>query len=73
MNLAKICIIGLGPGDINSLTLGAVEKINDGNRVYLRTEKHPTVGDILYTDRRLICCNTISRVSQCQLPCIWQM
>lgn len=43
MNLAKICIIGLGPGDINSLTLGAVEKINDGNRVYLRTEKHPTV------------------------------
>ena len=41
--MAKICIIGLGPGDIGSLTLSAVEKINNGNKVYLRTENHPTV------------------------------
>ena len=41
--MAKIFIIGLGPGDIGSLTLDAVEKITNGNKVYLRTEKHPTV------------------------------
>lgn len=41
--MAKIFIIGLGPGDAGSLTLDAVEKITGGDRVYLRTEKHPTV------------------------------
>lgn len=41
--MAKICIIGLGPGDIGSLTLDAVEKISNGDKVYLRTENHPTV------------------------------
>lgn len=41
--MAKICIIGLGPGDIGSLTLNAVEKMGNGNKVYLRTENHPTV------------------------------
>lgn len=41
--MAKVFIIGLGPGDIGSLTLDAVEKITNGSRVYLRTEKHPTV------------------------------
>ncbi len=39
----KIYIIGLGPGSIDSLTLGAVNRINSGQRNYLRTEKHPTV------------------------------
>lgn len=39
----KIIIIGLGPGNIGSLTLDAVEKISNGNRIYLRTEKHPTI------------------------------
>lgn len=41
--MGKIYIIGLGPGDINSLTLGAVERINSGDKNFLRTEKHPTV------------------------------
>ncbi len=41
--MGKIFIIGMGPGDIGSLTLEAVEKITSGNKVYLRTEKHPTV------------------------------
>lgn len=41
--MSKIVVIGLGPGDIGSLTLEAVEKITDGNKVFLRTQKHPTV------------------------------
>lgn len=41
--MAKIFIIGLGPGDAGSLTLDAVSKITNGDPLYLRTEKHPTV------------------------------
>ncbi|NLY44473.1 MAG: nucleoside triphosphate pyrophosphohydrolase [Tissierella sp.] len=41
--MGKIFVIGLGPGSVDSLTLGAVERINSGNNNYLRTEKHPTV------------------------------
>ena len=41
--MAKIFIIGLGPGDIGSLTLDAVEKLKDENKLYVRTEAHPTV------------------------------
>ncbi len=41
--MSKIVVVGLGPGDISSLTLGAIEKISSGNKVFLRTEKHPTV------------------------------
>lgn len=43
MDLAKIVIIGLGPGSIGDLTLEAVDKIKNGNKLFLRTEKHPTV------------------------------
>ena len=50
----KIYIIGLGPGDINSLTLGAIERLNSGDLNILRTEIHPTISylqdrDISYT------------------------
>lgn len=41
--MGKIVIIGLGPGDIGALTLEAVDKIKDGNKLFLRTKKHPTV------------------------------
>ncbi|MFA5524697.1 MAG: nucleoside triphosphate pyrophosphohydrolase [Tissierellales bacterium] len=41
--MGRITVVGLGPGDIASLTLGAIEKICDGNKVFLRTEKHPTI------------------------------
>lgn len=41
--MSKIYILGLGPGAIDSLTLGVVKKIEDGHRNYLRTENHPTV------------------------------
>lgn len=39
-----IKVVGLGPGSIESLTIGAVNALKDVNKVYLRTEKHPTVG-----------------------------
>lgn len=41
--MGKIYVIGLGPGSIESLTLGAVNRINSGDKNFLRTEKHPTI------------------------------
>ncbi len=41
--MGKIYVVGLGPGSISALTLGAVERINSGDSIFLRTEKHPTV------------------------------
>lgn len=41
--MAKIFIVGLGPGSEDVLTLGAVKRILSGNKNFLRTEKHPTV------------------------------
>ncbi len=38
-----IKVVGLGPGSIESLTIGAVNALKDVGKVYLRTEKHPTV------------------------------
>lgn len=46
--MKKIYIIGLGPGNIDSLTIGAIEKMKDGTKNYLRTKEHPTVD---YLDR----------------------
>ncbi len=39
----KIYVLGLGPGSIEDLTIGVVERIRSGDKNYLRTEKHPTV------------------------------
>lgn len=41
--MKKIFVVGLGPGNMQALTLGAVERINSKGRHYLRTEMHPTV------------------------------
>lgn len=38
-----IKILGLGPGDKDSLTLGAIETLKTYKNIFLRTEKHPTV------------------------------
>ncbi|HEY8892685.1 MAG TPA: nucleoside triphosphate pyrophosphohydrolase [Clostridium sp.] len=38
-----IKIVGLGPGSIESLTIGTLEILKNGKKIYLRTEKHPTV------------------------------
>ncbi|OJV97814.1 MAG: hypothetical protein BGO39_07815 [Chloroflexi bacterium 54-19] len=39
----KIVIVGLGPGDPDQLTLGAMRVFEKAGTVYLRTSKHPTV------------------------------
>jgi tetrapyrrole methylase family protein / MazG family protein len=39
----KIVIAGLGPGDPDQLTLGALRLFEQAGVVYLRTAKHPTV------------------------------
>ncbi|HSH36045.1 nucleoside triphosphate pyrophosphohydrolase [Schnuerera sp.] len=41
--MGKIYILGLGPGDIDFLTVGVMKRINSGDKNYLRTENHPTV------------------------------
>lgn len=41
--MGKIYVIGLGPGSIDALTMGAVKRIKSGDKNFLRTEKHPTV------------------------------
>lgn len=38
-----INIVGLGPGDKNALTLGALDVLKSSETLYFRTEKHPTV------------------------------
>lgn len=41
--IGKINIIGLGPGGIEDISLGTMEKMKHFQHVYLRTRKHPTV------------------------------
>ena len=38
-----IKVVGLGPGSIESLTIGTLEILKTSKKIYLRTEKHPTV------------------------------
>lgn len=38
-----INIVGLGPGDKDALTIGALNALKSSEHVYLRTEKHPVV------------------------------
>lgn len=38
-----IKVVGLGPGSKEALTLGTIEVLKSTKKVYLRTEKHPTV------------------------------
>ena len=38
-----IRVVGLGPGAIGSLTIETLELLKEGKKIYLRTEKHPTV------------------------------
>lgn len=38
-----IKILGLGPGDKESLTLGTIETLKKYKNIFFRTEKHPTV------------------------------
>jgi tetrapyrrole methylase family protein/MazG family protein len=38
-----IKVVGLGPGAIESLTIGTLNILKENGNIYLRTEKHPTV------------------------------
>lgn len=38
-----ISVVGLGPGDLNALTIGTVEILKTSKNIFLRTIKHPTV------------------------------
>ena len=41
--MGKINIVGLGPGDESLISQGALDILKSSSRIYLRTEKHPTV------------------------------
>lgn len=41
--MGRITIVGLGPGSPDDLTLRAVREMEKAGKLYLRTEKHPTV------------------------------
>jgi tetrapyrrole methylase family protein/MazG family protein len=41
--MGKITIIGLGPGGIDDISLGAIDKLKNSSNIYLRTEIHPIV------------------------------
>lgn len=38
-----IKIVGLGPGTKEAITIGTLEVLKNSDKIYLRTEKHPTV------------------------------
>ncbi|WP_147565505.1 nucleoside triphosphate pyrophosphohydrolase [Clostridium tyrobutyricum] len=38
-----IKVIGLGPGSLESITIGTINILRNSSKIYLRTEKHPTV------------------------------
>ncbi|WP_368489142.1 nucleoside triphosphate pyrophosphohydrolase [Clostridium sp. BJN0013] len=45
-----IKIVGLGPGSPDSLTIGTIDILKNADRIYLRTEKHPTVSYLRQLD-----------------------
>ena len=49
--MGKISIVGLGPGDYSLISQGALELLQSSNRIFLRTEKHPTVDQLKTTNR----------------------
>lgn len=44
--MGKINIVGLGPGDETLISQGALDILKSSSRIYLRTEKHPTVNKL---------------------------
>lgn len=47
--MGKISIVGLGPGDYSLISQGALEALQLSSRIFLRTEKHPTVDKLKET------------------------
>src|SRR5690554_4041219 len=40
---SKIIIIGLGPGSVDDISLGSIERLKKCSHIYLRTQQHPIV------------------------------
>lgn len=48
MNLHReLIIVGLGPGGMDSLTVGVLDKLRNAGRLFLRTGNHPVVDELL--------------------------
>ena len=47
--MGKIKIVGLGPGDYSLISQGALEALQSSSKIFLRTEKHPTVDKLKET------------------------
>ncbi|SMB86447.1 tetrapyrrole methylase family protein / MazG family protein [Desulfonispora thiosulfatigenes DSM 11270] len=41
--MAKIIVMGLGPGSEEAISLGTINKLKESKQVFLRTSKHPVV------------------------------
>ena len=44
--MGKLTIVGLGPGNADLLTLGAVKAMQETSCLLLRTGRHPTVAEL---------------------------
>lgn len=45
--MKKITIVGMGPGGLNYLTMEAFDILTQSEKVYLRTERHPVVDQLV--------------------------
>lgn len=45
--MSKIDIVGLGPGNIEHLTLGTYKLLKNSDKVFVRTMEHPTIDELL--------------------------
>lgn len=45
--MGKIDIVGLGPGNINHLTLGVYKLLKNSKKVFMRTTMHPIINDLV--------------------------
>ena len=45
--MGSVLIIGLGPGDLDLISYGAIKSLQCGKKIYLRTKKHPIVEDLI--------------------------
>jgi len=44
--VSELAIVGLGSGSMDSLTVGALKKLEEAERIFLRTAKHPVVKEL---------------------------
>lgn len=42
----RLTLVGLGPGGIEHLTIGTLQRLGAGGRLFVRTRRHPAVADL---------------------------